>query len=269
MIPDRNKSELTHKVTEATSQWLDNHGFKPVETEVQVSNSWIADLAGAIDPTQTELIDMRFVPRPPRYEYGGKKNDTYRERREVWEANFKPWFRQMTCLVEVKTSRGDFLNDKKWKATPPTDIAFIAMPSGMMKTTEWPDGWGVIELRGDLAVKMRNPVPRVATAEEQLKVIYSIAIRRDHRTRYAQDREQQKEQRIEQAEHRLNHRIDCVIDAVRDIVAGKFRRSGEQITSVEQVLIHHGLRKVRPHSLERLSEILGIAAQKDSACIQK
>lgn len=266
MIADRNKSELTHKVTEATYMWLDNHGFKPVETEVEMpwrdvnEKGWIADLAGVIVPTQTELIEMNMLPSPPRYNYLSKSNDGYDKKRTAWEELYRPIDRRMTCLVEVKTSRSDYLGDRKWTATPATDLAFVAVPSGMVKPEEWPTGWGVFELRGDGVVKVRNPTPRVATTDEHLSVIYQITLRRDHRTRHAQNREWQKVQRIEDAVKVSVDRIDKIVDAVRDIAAGS-TRWGEPISSVEQALRIHGIRNAKDRQLERLAEIFGIVSR--------
>jgi hypothetical protein len=63
---DRNKSPITHEVTDAVAVWLDAHGFKPVETEVPMVAGWVADLAAVICPTQTELIALQLIKRPPR-----------------------------------------------------------------------------------------------------------------------------------------------------------------------------------------------------------
>lgn len=265
MSRDRNKSDLTHRVTEATYIWLDNHGFKPVETEVEVAMSrrtergWIADLAGVIVPTQTELIEMKMIPRPPRYKCSAKLQD-YEKKREEWEALYRPLNRMMTCLVEVKTTRADYLGDDKWARIPPTDLAFVAIPSGMMKPEEWPTGWGVFELREDVIVKVRNPAPRVATVTEHLAVIYQIAVRRDHRSRYEESRELQKAQRAEDAIRTSMDRIDKIVDAVRDIAAGRTRWGGP-LESVEHALRHHGIRNAGPRQLEELAEIFGIAAK--------
>lgn len=276
MIADRNKSELTHKVTQATYTWLDNHGFKPVETEVEMpwtnvkEKAWIADLAGVIVPTQTELVEMKMIPSPPRYNYMGK-NDEYRAKREAWEALYKPLDRRMTCLVEVKTSRGDYCGDRKWTLTPGTDLAFVAVPSGMVKPEEWPAGWGVFELRGDSVVKVRNPVPRVATIQEHLDVIYQIAIRRDHRTRHADLREARKMERIENCETISIDRIDKIMDAVRDIMAGS-TWYGAPISSVEQALKIHNIRHAKGPQLERLAKLFGIAAKEpkeEKACVDE
>lgn len=266
MIPDRNKTDLTHKITDAASQWLDNHGFKPVETEVCVPSAptekgWIADLASVICPTQTELIELRFIKRPPQYRYG-HRNEDYEERRAAWETEFKKVFRRMTCLVEVKTSRSDFIGDRKWKLTPPTDLAWIALSPGIATVEECPEGWGILVMRGDLINQVRVPTPRVSTVEEQLHVIYQIAIRRDHRTRYAQEREWQKEDRIRRAGTESRDRMQNIIHAVRDIAAGKFQYSETPINSVEDALSYHGVRNAKERELEMLAELFGIAAKR-------
>jgi hypothetical protein len=36
MVDDRNKTQLTKDVTAAAALWLQEHGFKPIETEVHV-----------------------------------------------------------------------------------------------------------------------------------------------------------------------------------------------------------------------------------------
>ena len=265
MIPDRNKTDLTHKITDAASQWLDNHGFKPVETEVCVPSSpnekgWIADLASVISPTQTELIDLRLVKRPPRYYYGGHKNEGYTERYAAWREEFEKSNRRMTCLVEVKTSRSDFMGDRKWNLTPPTDLAWIALAPGIARVEECPEEWGVLVLRGDQMHQVRVPKPRVATVEEQLHVIYQIAIRRDHRTRYAQEREDSKEERLQRAVDASQARD--IVHAIRDIVTRQFGSSEFPIESVEQAFSYHGIHNVKDSELEMLAELFGIAAKR-------
>jgi hypothetical protein len=260
MIADRNKSELTHKVTDATYQWLDIHGFKPVETEVQVTNYWIADLAGVIVPTQTELIEMKMLARRPKYNSLGEAE---------WRTARKLLTRRMTCLVEVKTSRSDFIGDKKWKLTPPTDLAYLAVPPGMLKDEEWPVGWGILELRDSCMVQKRIPVPRVASVEECLDVVYQIGIRRDHRTRYAEHRQEQKEWRVQNGEIQTNHRIGKIINAIDDILRGHTKYSTEPITNVQQALERYGIKNVHGGHLEKLANIFGIAARTSLNAIER
>ena len=269
MIPDRNKTELTNKVTDAAFLWLNNHGFKPVETEVYMpwstngenQKGWIADLAAVIDPTQTELIELRFAKRPPQYKYG-HKNEGYEERRAAWDAEFKKVFRRMTCLVEVKTSRSDFMGDRKWKLTPPTDLAWVALAPGIASADECPQGWGILVMRGDQIHQVRVPIPRAATPEEQSFVIYQIALRLDHRTRYAQEREERKEERLQIAADALQAKK--IIHAIRDMARKKYGNY-MSIQSAEQALSFHGIHNIKDSELEILAELFGIAAKRQPA----
>jgi hypothetical protein len=254
---DRNKSLLTHKITAAAQTWLDSRGFKPVETEVfmpavAAEKAWIADLASVIHPTQTELIELRFIPRRPSWR-------SAKEVMDAWEAKLGELQRQMTCLVEVKSSRSDFTGDRKWNLTPPVDMAFLAIPAGLIRPDEWPDGWGILEFRDDKMVKLRNPNVRQSTVEQRLHVIYQIAIRRDHRTRYASAREQDKQERIERAERLSVNRLSNIVKAVTAITTGK-HKWGAQITSVEDALKYYGVRDARPDHLAQLGALLGIAS---------
>jgi hypothetical protein len=268
-LADRNKSALTHKVTLAARLWLENHGFKPVESEVWMpptdtkEKGWIADLAGVIAPTQTELIEMKMVPRPPRWNYGGN-NDHYEPRRYEWEQLYKPLDRLMTCLVEVKTSRADFRADRKWKMTPPTDLAWVAMPPGIVKKEEWPDGWGILELHGNVVAQLRTPTARVALDSQRFDVVYQLALACDHRVRRASIRQAEKRFVIEDSKRISIDRLDKVISAVHDIAAGHLRWREEPLKSVEQALRHHGIRNARASEIERLAKLFKIAAHVES-----
>lgn len=105
-ICDRNKSELTHKLTAAAAFWLDEAGFKPVETEVPVCPGWVADLSGVIRPTKTEATRLKLIP--PRGPYS--RPNAWRE----WCDAFAAIPSLLTAVVEVKTSRSDFIGDHKW-----------------------------------------------------------------------------------------------------------------------------------------------------------
>lgn len=258
---DRNKSDLTHKVTQATYSWLDSHGFKPVETEVWMpptsadEKAWIADLAAVIVPTQTELIEMKMILRRPAWKVDPEK-------REAWAAQYATLSRRMTCLVEVKTSRSDFIGDRKWKLTPPTDMAFVALAPGIIFPEEIPEAWGILVLRGEVMAKVRNPAVRQATIEEQLHVIYQIAIRRDHRTRYEAHRQWAQEDQSRRNEYVTAARVRDLVRVVRDLQAGKMRYTKDPVTSVQQVCEHHGLRHLKDAELEALAGVFGIAAKR-------
>ncbi len=62
-INNLNKTPLTNQITNAVAAWMDNRGFKPVETEVTVAGGWVADLAGVIVPTRGAAPAARLVQR--------------------------------------------------------------------------------------------------------------------------------------------------------------------------------------------------------------
>lgn len=249
-MSDRNKSQLTHDVTNATAAWLDERGFKPVETEVgplsydENNTGWIADLAGVICPTQTELIDLKLLRSRPSW----KALD---EDQKTWRADYKSLDRTMTCLVEVKTSRGDFIGDRKWSLTPPTDLAFLAVPSGMIEREEWPYGWGILAYWEGCGIRrLRPPTPRVTTPEQQFATVLSIAVRRDHHTRYARLREFQRAQRLRDGEDKTIRRAGDIARAFLQIARGEHN-------NVEEVLDRHQLRKLPYYVLEQLNQLWG------------
>lgn len=258
IVGDLNKTPLTHQVTEAARQWLLNHGFKPVEAEVPVTDSWIADLAGVIDPTQTELIELRMIPRPPRYKYGlGSVNDGYHQKLEAWRAALQPLlFRTMTALIEVKTSRSDFRGDRKWKLTPPTDLSWLAVAPGILSPDEWPAGWGILEQRGDVLCHLRPPVPIQPSKEDQFRVIYSLAVRQHNRIAHANLAASAKRWRIEAAERRNTGRFRDVVCALEDIAAGYYRTNRQPVAGVEEALRHHGITSVYPYLLKKLEDAI-------------
>jgi hypothetical protein len=254
---DRNKTGITHEVTLAASQWLNAKGFKPVETEVPVEEGWVADLAGVIVPTQTELIDLKLLKRPPswneRHSLITKRRiwdaDTY----AVWRKELEALSRTMTCLVEVKTSRADFRGDRKWTSTIPTDLAFLAVPKGLVTSEEWPAGWGILEYEDGSITRRRAPALATVATEQQLGVVLSIAIRRDHHTRYARWREYQREERIEAGERKTIKRITQCMNAVLHIVEGKH-------PDVATTLEWHQIKDLQEHQLNLLQRLHGISA---------
>lgn len=170
MILDRNKTELTHAVTKATVAWLEDRGCKPLESEVPIQAGWIADLGGVLAPTLTELRKLKFITSRPHW-----KNSNC----EAWYQHAYSLQRVMTCLVEVKTSRSDFVGDKKWKLPIPTDVAYLAVPHGLVSPAEWPEDWGILEYieSSDHMRCVRVPALLSAAVEMQRDVILSIAVR--------------------------------------------------------------------------------------------
>ncbi len=65
----------------------------------------------------------------------------------------------VSCLIECKTSRSDFLADKRKKfRTDPTlgmgDWRFFLAPTGIISVDELPTGWGLLETDGKRVKKV-------------------------------------------------------------------------------------------------------------------
>ena len=245
---DRNKTGLTHAVTQAITVWLNKRGFKPIETEVPVADGWVADLASAIIPTRTELQELKFVPRCPGYQE--------LELRAEWRTKTDSLRRLMTVLVEIKTSRGDFKNDTKWQREVPSDLAYLAVPAGMITPSEWPEGYGILEYyeaRG-VVLCQRVPIIRQVAPEVQRDILYEIAMRRDHDTRYERIRKINKEIRIQRNGDVSRTRINDAVRLVLAVAKGELYRK-EFEGSLDELLERLNFSHLPIDVRERLQDI--------------
>jgi hypothetical protein len=254
--PDRNKTELTHAVTEAMVRYLDGLGFKPVETEVPICEGWIADAAGVIVPTYTEAVGMKLINAHPRCDYYRLSRDAaYKERYEAEyarvDAAYEALPSPMTVLVEVKTSRGDFRGDRKWAAVPPVNLCYLAIPRGLVAPAEYPKGWHVVEVsdEGEPRIAARSLLFTVPV-EQQMQTVLALAVRRDHHTRHARLREFNRQERVRLNGEQSLTRVKTAMRAVTRIVKGE----GE---SVEQVLLFNSIKNLPAHVIEELRGMWG------------
>lgn len=229
LFDDCNKTDLTKNVTAATCFWLDQHGFTPVETEVPIELGWIADLAAVICPTDTELQELKLVRRKPSWKQPEAE-------KLAWREEVKPLDRMMTAIVEVKTSRSDFIGDRKWKAEVPADLAYIATPKGLIGASELPLGWGLLEYSESRDCMITNGVPRPRTTShlQQRNLIHAIALRRDSLTRYEHHRRLQRRMREDSNERKSLIRVREAFWAIRAITRGEYE-------SIEGALGRYGL----------------------------
>jgi hypothetical protein len=268
-MADRNKTELTQNVTRVASLWLDSKGFKPVETEVCVewrgTKAWIADVAGVITPTQTELIDLKLIRRPPRHDWSRRQDPAYENRyqqlQKAWNEDYRKIVGILTALIEVKTSISDFRRDEKWERENfvATNLRYIAMPTGLIPQEKWPPGWGILlfgsssqlQLNGHdetPSIRCVRPSPIFPVSVEQSRdVILQLAIRRDHQTRYEHLRKLNQEIRISDAERTSIDRVSKAMDFALRIVRG---------ASVEEAKMMSALRcELSPRILEQVREL--------------
>lgn len=244
MIDDRNKTELTKTVTALAIAYLDERGCKPIETEVWVCREpcWIADVAGMICPTQTEMIKLKLVKSKPAYTSPRFKS---------WQAEIANLYRTMSVMVEVKTTRADFRGDKKWTRPIPTDLAYLAIHRGIVRPDEFPEGWGILEHHDGAIRLLRAPTPRETAIQERFHVCLQVALRRDHASRYERFRAFARQERIEQQASKSRITMNKAIDAVCAITQGEHE-------SIERALEVHGIKDVDRWTMEALQGLWAI-----------
>jgi len=233
LIEDRNKTVITRKVTAAAACYLEWRGCKPLETEVAICEGWVADVAGILNPTLTELVGLKFIKRRPKWQDG---ETVYRD---WWDAS-KQVQQLMTALVEVKTSRVDFQGDKKWSLGIPVNIAYLAVPEELgIRDDELPAGWGLLEYSAitEIVRLKRVPIIQKVTVKQQRDVILEIAIRRDHHTRYQRMREFRRKAAIVNNADISRTRVSNAMRAMMSIIEGKYG-------SVEAALAWHGIKHI-------------------------
>jgi hypothetical protein len=214
-VSDLNKTKLTEETTDAAMKWLATNGFEPIQKEVTVKDGWIADIAGVIRPTQTEILALKLMHRCPRW------NSINHLAQSEWRASIDSMKRQpYTMLTEVKTSRSDFRKDHKWDLVMPTNLAYLAVPEGLISEEEWPTNWGILEYQHDgTVICRRNACLTPVSTEAQRDVIFEISQRLLHTTDafYLSQRVTQKDDR----EYEKAKRLREVIQGVCRIVESK------------------------------------------------
>lgn len=257
---DRNKSELTHRVTDAAELYLAVRGCKPIAPEVfipsnlrkasEVTTGWIADLAALLNPTQTECIMLKLIGRRPEY-----KNT---ERILEWQRKLETMQRLSAVIVEVKTSRSDFNCDWKWNQAIPATMAYLAIPAGIIKQVEWPDGWGILEyIEGRQCVICRRPPTiQVPIDDSMMKwFIYAVAIRKENILQYADNKASEQTNRIEENQSVTRARVIDCMRAVRSIVKG----SNTFGTTVEEVFAYFKITLKDDWLMNDLRQLWGLA----------
>jgi hypothetical protein len=185
---DKNKTDLTHRVTAIAAAYLASRGFKPIETEVSVHDGWIADLASFAYPTMTEKKNLKLI--------GGRKvvEPEYNEEKFLFR-----YGRIFTAIVEVKTSKGDYIKDKKFDSRIfPASLCYLAYPKGLIEKP--PVGWFGLETdsEGNSLLRMtfdddkdwlwRSGLIHAQHPGDMIDFMATVAIRCHHRTRYAANR---------------------------------------------------------------------------------
>lgn len=252
MEVDRNKTELTHKITAAVYRYLDERGCKPIETEVPIAVGWVADLAGLLCPTVTELVELKLLKRKPKWNQPGYEKwwEAAKERQSAIGA--------ATVLVEVKASDGDFKNDKKWAMALPAQLCYVAVPQGLHVNSHLQNPWGILRYYegGDILRCERPPELVPITIEQKFDTALQIAIRRDNQTRYSAHREFVKGIRIERNKEVSRDRVSKILHGMISVVKGEH---GSALAALE----YHGVRHVPNYLTRKLDELWGVGLRQE------
>jgi hypothetical protein len=204
---DRNKTDLTHDVTEGAAKWLASIGAKCIETEVPVGPKWIADIAAFWSPTPTEATAKKLIPRAKTYPYGQTTAavQAWHEHHDMRVAAYRALPQIITIIVEVKTTRADFkretLAEGKFNRPRVADVHIMATPYSLIKMSECPSGWlDLIFTHYDECVPIQNMIVTESAINQKLKMVAAIAERRHNRTANAFFSALSKRRRSEDAE---------------------------------------------------------------------
>lgn len=234
---DKNKTGRTHRATATAAAYLDLRGHKPIETEVQVFDGWIADLASYVYPSNTELVKMKLVAKK-KTKYGYCIDDVAVNR---FESRYGTG--PFTSIVEVKVTKADFQNDMDFKFTGrmfPAHFCYLAYPKGL---TEYPPkGWIglVLNERCDRIIKVetRNCIGCVHPQHlgDVAEVIAQVGIRRHHRTQYAEQRDWLKAFNANETKRKRSYTIHSVLEVLEKYILGGSEKN------LNEMLEYHGVR---------------------------
>lgn len=179
---DRNKTDLTHRITALAMIYLENCGFKPIETEVPISGFGVIDIGSFCYPTETECRRLRLTNQR---KYG-------LESQQYSEIIFD-YGHLLTTAIEVKVARSDFLKDVDCKFSQwPASLCYIAFPHGMIEEGELPSGWLGLEMDSKgyrLNRRYWNcPMVHPQHPGNMADFIAAIAVRAHYRTAYSRQR---------------------------------------------------------------------------------
>lgn len=225
---DKNKTPKTHRATAIASAYLDSRGFKPIETEVVVYRGWIADLASFVYPTMTETKKLKLT---------GYKNILSDVKIEYNDFMYR-YSSPLTAIVEVKVTKQDFKKDLERKFSGyiyPAHLCYIAYPKGIIEGP--PAGWIGLEMDSECRrlLRVTRPVLRrdkqcyiyihPQNPGDTIDLIANVAIRREHRTRYASMREWVKTYKAKEKERKKQSKVtDCISIISKWVIGDKFYR---------------------------------------------
>jgi len=255
---DNNKSSETHKATALASAYLDARGFKPIETEVPVREGWVSDLASFIYPTRTELRNLKLL---------GYKNIL--ENVNDYDKFIYRYSTPLTAIVEIKITKADYKKDidRKFDGIFPAHLCYFAYPKDIIE--EPPCGWIGIELSKNCERinKITSPplmrkrftydytLVHPQNPGDIIDLIASVAIRREHRTRYSTYRDWLKAYKAEKNEKRKISDLREFCYAINLLLDGKVKSE----SLIDYIYIPPNHKKTKDtvfKTIERLKKLL-------------
>jgi len=205
--------------------WMYSAGFKPVQTEVPVADSWVADVSGYITPTFSELKRNLKILKPLGFKDTADGMTNFYNRYQF----------PLTGLVEVKTTMADFQKDvgRKYERygncqSSPCHLSWIALPKGVVEERELPSNWGWIFFGADGTKLLKVYPPKWVEAQhpgDTAKIIAAIGERVFNKYHYREFREWIKQYRAEKRQNNERYKTGSVLSILENRLAGKSRRS--------------------------------------------
>jgi len=111
-------------------------------------------------------------------------------------------------LIEVKTSRSDFIKDLKGKfLLHPCTYNLIAYPYGLIRPDELPEGWYGLEMAKtcDCVHRVRAEHGKIYNMTAETSILYQtrIFLRSIYMEKYSESRQRQKEERVRNVERQV------------------------------------------------------------------
>lgn len=258
---------LTRRITAGAKCWMLASGFKPVVDEVAVASEWVADLAGYIYPTNTELKRhlklLRLVSDG--IKVSGRQAEWEKDQAEI--ARFLAKYSMpLTALVEVKVSAGDFRKDMDRKYTrlggdrSPAHLSYLAFPRGIVPEDELPWYWGRLEFSCDGTKLLKAHTPLSISPQhpgDTIRFIAAIGDRYYNKWAHREFRELVKNWRAEERVEKKRWKTTEFLRTILDTFVGDHRRY-IQTTSLAERLQSSGM-KFTANQIELCEELEQLA----------
>jgi hypothetical protein len=207
---------LTTRITAGAKIWMLGCGFKPVIEEVPVSNGWVADLAGIIQPTRTELKRNLRLLDIIDANYNDDKEFIF----------FNKYAIPMTAIVEVKVTKADFKKDiprkyDMYDYNPPAHLGYLAFPKGMIDEKDIPYYWGhlIFGKNGNKLLKHRPPLRiNPQNPGDTIDIIAAIAERTHNKWHFREFKEMLKNYNKKQSQSNYRLKASSAINVIRNML---------------------------------------------------